>query len=346
MLHTSIKFTLIVSLILLFCSQNPSGVSECNYDWTYSTPYAEGIDTCKFNAAMGFIGDTIKGVRSVIIVRNGKLVFERYYHFYNVDTTYLMNSTTKSIINVLTGIAIKDNLIEGGLKAKVLSFFPEFQFENLSDDKKMITIENILTMRTGLQWNDSIDDFYDNPDPIKFILDKPMDTTPGIEWNYNSGTPHILSAIIGKVSGKSTLQFAKEKLFDPLGIRVYNWQVDSKGIPFGGYGLYLTPKDLAKIGLLFLNKGMWNGTELLSEEWVKSSTDSITSTYWPENGSYGYLWWINYFGGYSSRGAHGQNMYVFPDKNLIIVFTSDMAKNYADGALNFIVRERILPSIN
>jgi CubicO group peptidase (beta-lactamase class C family) len=347
MIEKSIIILLIASALFLFCSQNPSSAPEnITYELPKSTLNAKGIDTTKFNEVVKYIERTANGIRSITIIKNGKLVFEKYYHIYNIDTTYYLWSTTKSVMGVLTGIAIQEDLIKDGLKAKVVDFFPEIQFENLSDDKKKMTIEDILTLRTGLQWDDNTDDFFDNPDPVKFILDKPMDTVPGTAWNYNSGAPHLLSAIISKVSGKSTLEFAKENLFDPLGIKVYDWEMDSRGIFIGGYGLSLKPKDLAKVGLLYLNKGKWNGKEIVSEDWVKACTDSITPTAWPENGSMGYLWWVNYFGGYSTRGAYGQNMYVFPDKDLIIVFTSNLPVTTADRMLNIVVKDHILPVIN
>jgi CubicO group peptidase (beta-lactamase class C family) len=346
MVKKSICNALIVCVFILSCSQNPSGLSETNtFDLPKSSLDKEKIDTAKFNAALQYIEGTVKGIRSMVIIRNGYLVFEKYYHVYNADSTFLLYSTTKSVIGVLTGIAIEDGLINGGLNAKVLEFFPEMQFENLSEDKKNMTIADLLTLRTGLQWDDNTDDFFDDPNPVKFILDKPMDTIPGTAWNYNSGAPHILSAIICKVSGKSTLEFAKKKLFDPLGITVYDWQIDSRGIYIGGYGLSLKTRDMAKIGLLYLNKGIWNENVIVSESWVTACTDSITPTYWPANGSMGYLWWINSFGGFSTRGAYGQNMYVFPDKDLVIAFTSGLPVSTADQTLNTVVKKYILPSI-
>jgi CubicO group peptidase (beta-lactamase class C family) len=333
-------------LLIVSCSKSvnsPEPATLLN-DWPKSTLSAENIDTTKLNGVLDFIASSEPGICSITMIRNGNLVLDRYYRIWDSDTTYNLYSTTKSVMGALVGIALQDSLIKGGLKAKILDFFPEMTFENLTDAKKNMTIEDFLTLRTGLQWNDDADDFYDDTNPVQFILNKPMDTIPGTAWNYNSGAPHVLSAIITKVAKMSTCQYAKEKLFAPLGITEFDWEVDRKGIFYGGYGLLLKPKDLAKIGQVYLDSGLWRGSRIISSNWIATSIDSHTSTYWPTNGTYGYLWWINSFGGYCTRGAYGQNMYVFSDKNLIIVFTGNLDITTADQTLNNMVAI-IWPSI-
>jgi CubicO group peptidase (beta-lactamase class C family) len=155
----------------------------------------------------------------------------------------------------------------------------------------------------------------------------------------------VLSAVISRVSQKTTLEFAKEKLFNPLGITKYQWDTDKNGVHFGGYGLWMKPTDVAKIGYLYLCNGMWQGKQIVPENWVKESTTKKTGTYWPDNGAYGYLWWINSFGGYCTRGAFGQDMFVFPDKNLVVVFNSNFGIADAARRLNWLIRAKILTAL-
>lgn len=352
--ETVVSLRILILLPLLyflffFCNKPAPVVPEATSDWPVSTLGAEGIDSVRFAPTLRYVEDTVQDIYSMVIIRNGRIVLEKYYHIINIDTTYLIRSTTKSIVGALIGIAIRDGLIKDGLNAKILDYFPDKQFENCTGGKQNMTIKDVLTMRTGLEWDDDKDDFFNVPDPVKYILDKPMDTVPGVKWNYNSGASHLLSAILTRESGMSLSDYAYQKLFHPLGIEVYDWQMDCTGLFFGGYGLFLKPKDIAKIGLLYMNQGQWNGTEIVPQEWIAASTDSISSTYWPECGSYGYHWWVqhhNGYKGYGTVGLYGQNMYVIPEKNLIIVFLSQLGSSSAVPTLNRVVDEYILPSVD
>jgi CubicO group peptidase (beta-lactamase class C family) len=320
---------------------------ETCWEWPTSTLRDEGVDENKFKEALKYIEQSVKNIRSMVIIRHGKLVCEKYYKILNKDTTYSIASTTKSVISALVGIALKENLIKGGLDAKGLDFFPEINFDNITEDKKFMTIKDLLTMRSGLQWDDNVDAIYNKKNPVKFVLGKPMESAPGVKWRYNSGTAHVLSIILTRVTGMTTYRFALEKLFGPLGIKDFSWDVDRDGVAMGGYGLNMKPKDLAKIGLLYLHNGVWNNTEILSANWVKTSTDSITRTDWTTCGQYGYLWWnLDLIKGYCTRGLYGQDMYVIPDKDLIIVFTSEFEVIEAATELNKIVKNHILPAMN
>ncbi len=342
-----LKYLVLLFTVLFFvCTEYSSvNVEKTSSDWERSTFSAQEMDTAVMNAMVTYIDDSIKYINSMVIVRNGKLLYEKYYRIFNADTTYHLFSTTKSVMSVLTGIAIGNGLISSGVSAKVLDFFPENTFENVDSNKQNIVVEDLLTMRTGLEWDNESDNYFYSRDPIKFILDKPMVEQPGTIWNYSDGVPHILSAIIEKVSGISTLQFAQKNLFDPLGIRDFYWWEDYDKRVIGGYGLFMKPKDLAKIGQLFLNDGTWNGKEIIKKVWIEKSTVSLTKTDWKENGSYGYLWWINDFGGYCSRGLYGQEMYVVPEKNLVVVFISDINKFQSSKVLNSLIKNYIIPGV-
>jgi len=145
---------------------------------------------------------------------------------------------------------------------RVLDFFDRRSIANLDDKKEAITVQNLLDMISGLEWTeplngrpDSLFEWERSPDWVKFILDRPMSSAPGDAFNYNSGNTHLLSAIITKLTGMSVLEYAKAKLFGPLGINDVSWQHDPQSIPNGGYGLYLQPRDMAKVGYLYLRDG-------------------------------------------------------------------------------------------
>ncbi|MHA1945665.1 MAG: serine hydrolase [Candidatus Hodarchaeales archaeon] len=286
-------------------------------DWPTSTPEAQGLNSTEL--------DLINHpAHSLVIIRNEKLVYEKYYLDSNVqytqDSLHHLFSVTKSFTATLFGIAIEEGFIQN-LSQKVLSFFPEYSFDNLDSRKEAMSLYNLLTMTTGLDWNDgksNIDQMAAAPDPIQYVLDRVMKFEPGLVFYYNSGASHVLSAIIQKTSGQTTLDFAMKYLFEPLGIEKNDviWMTDSQGRAFGGFGLFLTPRNMAKLGQLYLNKGSWNGEQIVPNEWIVASTDDI------EKNNYGYQWWV-YPEAYSAQGFLGQFISVVPKKDLVVVGTSD-----------------------
>ena len=213
-----------------------------------------------------------------MVVRHGKIVVEAYYAPYAADIPHTINSVTKAVISTLTAIAFKDGLLDSP-NHRVLDFFDRRSIANIDDRKEAITVQSLLDMTSGLKWTEPLDGRPDSaiemersPDWVKFILDRPMSSAPGDVFNYNSGNPHLLSAIITKLTGMSVLEYAKAKLFGPLGINDVYWQHDPQGISIGGYGLYLQPRDMAKIGYLYLRKGAWEGKQLLPSAWIDKVT--------------------------------------------------------------------------
>jgi CubicO group peptidase (beta-lactamase class C family) len=287
---------------------------------------------------------------SMVIIRNGYLVAEEY--FQGTQTT-LRNiySCTKSFTSALIGIAIQEGYIES-INTPVLDFFPSYNFTNVDDRKQNMTLYHLLTMTTGLEWDeadysDSSNPLYlmwNSPDWVQFVLDLKMITAPGTTFSYNSGASHILSAILTTTTGMNTLEFAKSRLFDPLGIVDYSWPVDPQGIPKGGEGLELAPRSLAKLGQLYLANGSWKSQQLVPKEWVINSSqyslNSPTSSYY----GYGYQWWIHPDGIFSAWGYAHQRVLVVREYQVVATFTSYMPTASGDPAA-YLVRTFVLPAI-
>lgn len=212
----------------------------------------------------------------------------------------------------------------------MLNYFPNRTIDNLDSDKESITIEDLLTMTAGFDWpeweisyldvNNIFNTWKAQEDYVQFVLDKPLNSTPGEKFNYNTGISHLLGAILEEATNNSMEYFATEYLFEPLEITSILWEYDPDGLPLGGEGLHLRARDMAKIGYLFLNEGMWEGEQIISKEWVNLST--IKHTTLSSFFDYGYQWWISEsYDSYIAIGFGGQQIHVFPEEDLVVVFT-------------------------
>jgi CubicO group peptidase (beta-lactamase class C family) len=276
---------------------------------------------------MNVIEDLGLPVDSVVVVRHGHMVFEEYPNSkYGPQDKHLLYSVTKSFTSALIGIAIEKGFIES-VDQKVVSFFPDMKIKNLDARKRNLTLEHLLTMSCGFEWEGPDDGLHTwgaanrSGNPVRFVLDQPMATEPGTEWVYNGGCSHLLSAILTRTSGDSTLEFARKYLFGPLGITDVRWPRDPQGIYYGGQDIWLTPRDMAKFGQLFLNKGMWEGQQIVPAHWVARSAETHLLQVF---GGYGYQWWTFPRSGiYYASGAYEQRIYVVPDLDMVVVFTAD-----------------------
>lgn len=305
--------------------------------WRLSTPEAQGMDSTKLVNFFNKLNENTQGTHSAIIIRNGYIVAEKYSEEYSPEIKQRVFSATKSVISALIGIAIDQGNIK--LEDRVVDIFSEYQIQNLDNDKKQITVKDLLSMRSGIHFND-IDDYrrtLEAQDPVQFILDQPMRTAPGNQYNYSSGDSHLLSAIIQKKTGMKTTEFADQYLFEPLNIKNREF-IEKNNVALGGNGLVLTPRDMAKIGLLYLNDGEWDGKKVLSQDWVKeSTTKSSEERFIGVGGSYyGYQWYIDEIDNhyvYYAQGAFGQFLYVIPELGIVIVFTTGLEAPYVNSKL-------------
>jgi CubicO group peptidase (beta-lactamase class C family) len=350
-------------------SEEEQQVSQVSDGWVTSSRVAEGLDADKIAEMLEKVRNSDYGsVHSILIVKRGKLAVEEYFSGYEYaleaaddrgpivefgpDTLHDQASVSKSIISALIGIAIDQGFISG-VSEKLFAFFPEYSY--LMDDiKAEITLEHLLTMSSGLEWKQSGSDsdtarlFYvDNP--IEYILKKPVESMPGTQFSYQQANPILLGEIIKKVTELRVDNFAERHLFAPLGVTQCEWRSLSRDVIYTAGDARLRPRDMAKFGYLFLQNGNWYGKRVISEEWVQEST--IHRRMGGNGLMYGYLWWISPFSesGFLAMGRGGQGVFVFPDVDLVAVFTGgsyarieSANETYAPISLT---QDYILPSI-
>ncbi len=333
----------ILSGLLFINISNPDGY------WVSISPELVGMDSYILDNMIYDVENNSYGVYSILVIRNGYIVKEWYARFFHKDYLFRLFSVSKSITSALIGIAFDKGYINS-LNQTVLDFFPDKDIANLDPQKESITIEHLLTMTTGLDWPEYFP--YDDPrnpyfdwiaseDYVEYVLNRTMVATPGQEFNYNTGATHLLTAILERVSNMSTIDFANQYLFDPLRIYDYYLLQDPQGVACGGDGLFLKPRDMAKIGYLFFKNGTWEGTQIISESWVNTSTSSRVNL--GINHSYGYQWWIYPNDScYKALGYGGQVISVYYELNLIVVFTG-MEHDF--DYPSFLIDSYILPSI-
>jgi len=287
--------------------------------------------------------DLYPAIHSLLIIRNGKLVGEAYCRDKSeIDIFHNIQSATKSITSLLTGIAIDQGLI-ASVEMTVYHYIPEYFDSDIR--KREITIHHVLTMETGLDFNNddhTVEMLYGTGSSLEYVLHKNLLFSPGSDWYYNDGNPQLISGIIQKVSGTTEETFAVKNLFTPLGIRNYQWEKHHDGLTFGAIGLWLLPRDMAKIGRLLQQNGIWDGTQIVSEGWIATSTQRQST-----HQDYGYYWYpMDEEGAFYAQGHGGQLIYVVQNLQLVVVITADPCSNPTALSSNFqVLFDDILKSI-
>ena len=311
--------------------------------WRTSSPEAQSLDSEKLDEMLAAIKEQDLNLHSLLIIRHGYLVSENYFGSYQPDTRHELYSVTKSFIATLIGIALDKGYLQG-TDQRIVDFFPERTFANLDHQKSVMTLDDTLTMRTGLDWHEgepAYQGLSTSPDWIQYVLDEPMVAIPGSQFNYCSGCSHVLSTVLSQTTSLNTRDFAEQYLFKPLGITNARWDVDAEGIPNGGWGLQLTPRDMAKLGYLYLQDGQWDGQQIVSAEWVKNATRTHTQT--DGELGYGYQWWTYpALQAYTALGLDGQTIFVIPEKDLIVVTT---AATYGHDQIFQLIEQYIVPAV-
>lgn len=378
MKHTYIFF-LISLLALFFCScekydDDPlypaadfiaEGTYQGDYwpteSWRKCAPEEVGMDPMKLkelNEEMRLLMEMEIDVHGVLIVKDGYIVAEQYYsEDYGPDSLHRIASCTKSITSALFGIALDKGYLSS-LDQRMVDFFPDREIQNRSEFKESITLEDLLTMSSGLEWyeleypygdeRNTFRQWVNQGGGIQFVLDQPMVAAPGYVYAYNSGASQVLSGILQRVTGVRTDSFALEHLFKPLGIDSYDWPADKNGIAFGGGSTRFTPRDMARFAYLYLKEGEWEGKQVVSREWVEISQQKHIKRKYIEDYYYGYHWWVSEKHTFSAVGYAGQWITVVPDQNLVVVFTN----NFSEGeSFQWSTPERlmetyIMPALN
>jgi|SRR5215469_9033589 len=254
-------------------------------------------------------------------------VWHPYYHGTDMHT---MQSVSKTVTSAIYGVAVTRGDFKAGLDTPVLKFFDVSKVKNLDDRKRRMTLKDVLTMTTGLEWHEDLP--YADPrndssimeasdDWVEYVIDRPMAEEPGKVFNYSSGATELLAYIFQKETGQDIDAYAEKYFFVPLGIK-HHWKRTYLGVVDTEGGLYLSGGDLAKIGYLYLQEGVWSGKQIISEEWVKKSLTPYVNA--GSNFQYGFKWWLYPLKGklvWMGRGFGGQRLMVFPEENLLAVFT-------------------------
>jgi CubicO group peptidase (beta-lactamase class C family) len=290
-------------------------------------PEEVGIDSAALAEMFDFVRERKIPVHSVQIVRHGRLVLDAYFYPYRAGMRHDVASVTKSITSTLVGIAIDKGLIRN-VRQPVISFFPSRSITSLDTRKRVMTLEHLLTMQAG--WDCGFEpnearlfEMRRTGDWPQFMLDLGMVAEPGTRWAYCSGNCHVLSAILAQTTGTNALAFARRELFTPLGIEDVMWSADVHGNNHGWGDLQLHPRDMAKIGQLFLQRGRWHDRPLISETWIREATRSHVERT-SNRDHYGYFWWVkgnDFPGMFEAVGRGGQRINVWPARDLVIVFT-------------------------
>jgi len=376
-------------LIFISCKQDPSNLR------TYQLPEIidDGIEVGSIDEANidqelieQAINDLDRGkyreVHSLLIYKDGKLVVEEYFkgHHYNYyeprhhgkmvtfksSTVHALHSVTKSITSTCIGIAVDNGFIKN-VDQSIFDYLPEYQHLN-ADGKAKISIEHLLTMTSGLEWdewsanlssssNDIVGIWFSDKSPIEYVLERPLVYEPGTRFTYSGGNMIVLGEILRNAANIDIAEFSKKYLFEPLGIYSFEWwEQFENGVFETGGGLKGTPRDMLKIGITFLNNGVYDGKQVISEQWVKKSSTpfgSNTGINIPGTDSkrvgYSYSWWIKEYSNsgreiniYNAGGWGGQRIIVLPEVNSVIVFTGG---NYTSKVRIYKILENyILPA--
>ncbi len=287
--------------------------------WAVVTP----VLAQSFDAAVAH-GERMPRLHSLLVSRHGEVILERYFHGTPANGYANVKSASKSVISALVGIAIERKLLPG-VDAPIAPYFPELAAANADTRKRKITIEDLLTMRSGLtDTNQAYGAWVRSSNWVHYLLAHSLQAPPGAQMDYNTGNTHLLSAILTKVSGGDTWSFAQKTLATPLGITIPKWPQDPQGIYFGGNDMLLTPRQMIKFGELYLHHGRDAGRQILPASWVDASF--VPRTQSQRSGKlYGYGWWIQEMAGQQTAfawGFGGQYIFVIPSLDAVVVTTA------------------------
>ncbi len=310
-----------------------------------STPEAQGIPSGAILAFMEAAEKNIDALHSFMLLRHGAVVAQGWWAPYAPELRHMLFSLSKSYTSTAVGFAVAEGRLT--VDDTLLSLFPEFAPAEVSDNLAAMKVRHLLSMSTG-HAEDTTGRLFEAEDGkwVKAFLALPVEYEPGTHFLYNTGATYVLAAIVQKLTGMALIDYLTPRLFEPLGIKDAWWEVSPEGVAMGGFGLNVKTEDIAKLGQLYLQKGVWNGQRILPESWVAEATSRQVS-----NGSsdvsdwqqgYGYQFWRCRHNAYRGDGAFGQYCIVMPDQDAVIAITSGVGDMQAVLDL---IWDRLLPAM-
>ena len=316
-----------------------------------STPELQGLSSSAINSFLDAIEKSGIQFHSLMVVRNGHVVAEGWWAPYSAPLKHTLYSLSKSFTSSAIGFAVAEGKLS--VEDNVMSFFPSDAPSEISANLSAMKVKHLLSMATGHDKDTTaaLRETTDTNTWAKKFLALPVEHVPGTHFLYNTGATYILSAIVQKVTGQNILEYLKPRLFDPLGIDGMDWEMNAEGVAVGGYGLRVKTEDIAKLGQLYLQKGKWNGKQILSEAWIEEATTSHidnsplkptrpnTENDWAQG--YGYQFWRCTHAAVRGDGAFGQFCIMMPDRNAVVAITSESFD--LQGSMN-LVWDNLLPA--
>lgn len=315
-----------------------------SYEWQFSTPEAEGMNSNILNNIDDYIKQKrYRLINSILVIKNEKIIFEHYYNKFNENSKNNIKSVWKSILSITLGICIDKGIINS-IDEPIKNYLPEFAEDNHMYHKAL-TIKHLLTMSSGIYWNPGkhyhcpmLNQMMRSNSWISHLSDVAMSDYPGTKFVYKEWDVILLSAVIGKAADKTAYEVCKEFLYTPLNIDSGAWSKSPDNVSYtiqeGEENSDLSARDMGKIGLLFLNNGIFNGQRIVSEEYIKQAISASKAS-----SEYGYLLWL-FEGGYAARGFGGQEVNVYPENNLISVIQAtptSSSKLYGDVSKEILI---------
>jgi CubicO group peptidase (beta-lactamase class C family) len=331
---------LLLLVLLSACGPSAAELAAVDYrpqsagDWLVSTPEEQGLDP-DLVARLYLNAEEVETIRSLLVIKNGYLIAEKYFHDGSLDQKARVQSVTKSFTSALVGLAIEQGCLSS-VEQKAIEFFPELRDQITDPRKNEITIRHLLQMRAGFPWEESSEEMftlmYSGFRPSN-LVDVPLVRDPGTGMEYSNLSSHFLSIIVSRACDVDLKSFAQEYLFYLLGVEAGEWIQDWEGYRNGHADLYLRARDMAKFGLLYLNEGQWQGEQIVPAEWVQESLQVYSQDAWPyrigrnyKDMSYGYQWWSARAGDrrwFFAWGHGGQQIALLDDLDMVVVVTAD-----------------------
>jgi CubicO group peptidase (beta-lactamase class C family) len=349
-------FVLSTSYLFLSCSDiNNTEEQPIGYGWQSASPEQLGMNSIMLTNALN--ASSAKGfINSVLVIRNGKIAAEKHFNGRNANSYQSIKSVSKSFLSALVGIAVSKGIMS--LDQRMIDSFPEYQAFVTDINVNNITLRHLLTMRSGIKGDEEFYSVFTNSNNwIKTIIQSPLKFAPGTGSLYSTASTHLVSGMLTKASGMSAMEFAKINLFDPMGIVINDWARDPQGIYFGGNNMIMTTRNMAVLGLLYLNKGNLNGRQIVPEGWVNNSlvySGGVLGTWGALSEiGYGYLWWLGKASGkniFTAIGHGGQFVLCVPDYNLIAAVNSNPLVDWDDAdeqerAALQIIADYVIPAV-